>query len=55
METLIATAFGRYVNIQKGEADELTKAANAVFHACQEGSPHSADLLIAILCKCVYM
>ena len=52
METMIATAFGRYANIQRGEADELTLAANGVFHACQEGSPHGADLLIAILCKC---
>ena len=24
METLIATAFGRYVNVQRGEADQLT-------------------------------
>ena len=28
METILATAFGRMVNIQKGESDELTKAAH---------------------------
>ena len=53
METMIATAFGRYVNIQRGEADYLTVAANDIFRMVQEGSPHGADLLIAILCKCV--
>ena len=31
METIIATAFGRVINIQTGEGDELTKAAAGVF------------------------
>ena len=51
METLIATAFGRYVNIQRGEADQLTDAANVVFRASGEGSPQAPDILIATLCK----
>ena len=51
METMIATAFGRYVNIQRGEADQLTEAANTVFRSSEEGSPEAPDLLRAILCK----
>ena len=31
METILATAFGRQVNVLKGEGDELTEAAAAVF------------------------
>ena len=51
METLIATLFGQYVNLQRGEADKLTDAANTVFRAGGEGSPHAPDILIALLCK----
>ena len=52
METLIATAFGRYVNLQRGEGDQLTEAAGAVFRSNEEGSNQLApDLLIATLCK----
>ena len=28
METILAIAFGREVNVQQGEADKLTEAAN---------------------------
>jgi thromboxane-A synthase len=38
LETLIATAFGRYVNLQRGEADQLTEAASTVFHESTEGA-----------------
>jgi len=31
MECLMAAAFGRYVNIQNGEGNELTDAASDVF------------------------
>lgn len=31
MESLLAAAFGRLINVQRGEADEVTKAANALF------------------------
>lgn len=31
LETILAAAFGRVVNLQKGEADEVTKAAKGVF------------------------
>ena len=31
METIVATAFGRVVDIQRGEHDELTDAAAEIF------------------------
>ena len=31
METILATAFGRQVNVLKGEGDELTEAAAGLF------------------------
>lgn len=31
MESLLAAAFGRVVDVQKGEADEVTKAMNRLF------------------------
>ena len=54
METLIATAFGRFVNIQRGEADQITQGANVLFRANEEGSPQAPDLLIATLCKYIW-
>ena len=51
METLIATAFGRHVNIQRGEADQITQGANSIFRAAEDGSPNAPDVLMALLCK----
>ena len=31
METILSTAFGRQVNVLKGEGDELTEAAAGLF------------------------
>ena len=31
LESILAAAFGRVINLQRGEADEVTKAAKAVF------------------------
>lgn len=31
MESILAAAFGRVINLQKGEADEVTEAAKGVF------------------------
>ena len=31
MESLLAAAFGRVVDVQKGEADEVTKAISKLF------------------------
>ena len=47
----MAAAFGRYVNLQQGEADQLTEAAEVIFRAIKETSPQAPDMLIATLCK----
>ena len=36
MESILAAAYGRYVNIQEGEADQLTDAAASVFAELQD-------------------
>ena len=53
LETLIATAFGRYVDLQRGEADQLTEAAAEFFRATLEESSFSPDALLVLLCKCL--
>ena len=45
METTLAAAFGRVMDIQRGQSDELTKAAAAIFSGIQEGK--KASLLYA--------
>ena len=47
METMLASAFGRQVDIQRGEADELIKAAEYVFEQLKEGQL-SRDALVVI-------
>ena len=49
MESILAAAFGRMVNIQDGEGDQLTEAAACIFGGAQEGSSLSFDTLIPIL------
>ena len=51
METLIATAFGRYVDLLRGEADQLTEAADKVFRSADEQSSLSPDALLVPLCE----
>ena len=51
METLIATAFGQYVDVQRGGADQLTKAADIIFRSNAEGSAIPPELLFTLLCK----
>ena len=51
MESLIATAFGRYVNLQRGEADELTEDAGTLFTSGQEDQALSPDIVLALICK----
>ena len=43
METILATAFGRVINIQKGESDSLAEAAAGLFETTHESSKTSAD------------
>ena len=54
METLMATAFGQDVAVQRGEGDQVSKAADTVFRAAEEGSALSVDVLGLILCECSY-
>ena len=51
MESLMATAFGRYVSIQNGEGNELTDAASEVFLFMRESHEYSPDLLLLLLCE----
>ena len=51
METILATAFGCAVNVQGGESDELTKAANIIFRSLDEGSATNLHLLIVLSSK----
>ncbi len=51
METIVATAFGRVVDIQGGENDELTKAANLIFRGIEEGSSTSLTLMVPLMSK----
>ena len=52
METILATAFGRVINVQRGESDELTKAVDSVFRRLQEGSSMlDVDMMILLISK----
>ena len=51
METMIATAFGRHVDIQRGEADQLTEAAAGVFRGSQDGNFSPDNVVLVALCK----
>ena len=51
METILATAFGCAVNVQGGESDELTKAANMIFRSLDEGSATNVHLMIVLSSK----
>lgn len=47
METMLATGFGHQVDIQRGEADELTKVAKLFFEQLKEGHL-SRDALVVV-------
>ena len=51
METIIATAFGRYVNLQRGEADKITEDAREVLTLIQEEKALSPHAMHACLCR----
>ena len=48
METILATAFGRKVDVQGGEADELTNAAKSFFSQAEEGQLASREVLVML-------
>ena len=47
METILAVAFGRVVDLQRGEADQLTDAFVTLFSS--EGEWSSFEFLILLL------
>ena len=49
METVLATAFGRVIDLQRGEADQLTDACATIFSGLQEGKGLSGEFIILLL------
>ena len=49
METILATAFGRNVNLQKGESDYLAEAASGIFDSAHEMKKTSEEHIVLIL------
>ena len=45
METILATAFGRHVNLQRGESDELSKSVGVLIGGFTEGQAEKFILL----------
>lgn len=51
METILATAFGRVIDIQRGESDQLTEAAATIFSNAHEQKKTSAIYMLMVLSK----
>ena len=51
LESLIAIAFGRYVNLQRGESDKLTEDANKIMSTTREDEKIPGGVLLAGLCR----
>ena len=49
MEIILATAFGRMIDIQRGESDELTKVTDERFRQMDEGQLTSRDGLVMVI------
>ena len=49
LETVIAAAFGRVVDIQRGESDELVNAVKEIFAVVNEGAQLSVERLSVLL------
>ena len=61
LESILAAAFGRVINVQRGEADEVVKAAKGIFDSGKNGAVRfcmfllSKLLLIASLTMSIHM
>ena len=51
METILAAAFGRVIDIQKGKSDELTRSAAVIFESAHEKKLSSLTFLVMFLSK----
>ena len=49
METILATAFGRIINLQKGESDSLAEAASFMFDGALETNTFSQENVVMVL------
>ena len=49
METIIATAFGRIINLQKEKSDSLAEAASGIFDSAHEKEKTSLAYVMMIL------
>lgn len=49
LEIILATAFGRAIDIQRGESDDLTKAVDFMFRSVVEGESLNQAAIILIL------
>ena len=47
METILAIAFGRVVNLQRGEADDLTLAAKGIFKNAEKDTFPAARAVLS--------
>ena len=47
----MATAFGRYVNLQRGEADKFTEDARTLVNSGQEDQVLTPELTLTLICK----
>ena len=55
MEVILASAFGRYKDIQSVEKqDKLTEAADAIFGSTRESSMLDGAVLRKWLCECAF-
>ena len=48
METILVTAFGRVIDTQRGESDDLTRAVDSIFRGVQEGGSLDGAALISL-------
>ena len=46
LEAILATAFGRRVDIQKGESDEFTKAMDRLFEGLSDGQSEQLFMVV---------
>ena len=55
LETIIAAAFGRSIDIQRGESDELLTAAEGIMARVREGAELSLERIITLLSNFPWM
>lgn len=55
LEVILATAFGRSINIQRGESDDLLTAVKGLFTPAREGSDLSQERIVTLLSNFPWM